>query len=330
MIQKAILSELHIKLSSWLIFEDQVSFLSTLNITQLCVLSDYQNNNKEDDALQFIDLLRKSQEIEHDIFKTPISSRINRDESPPTPHSVIKVKANCSIDTSCADFKHIVDNGNIYIDKTLFIKAILEDSTYKIAILRPRSWGKSLNMSMLQAFLNPQRGESEEFANLYLFTGGESKKIMKIDDGKYRKFAGKIPTILFQVPEIYPSNAEMYEAIKLTIAVILWEHISSYRQYLEQKISDSSIRVDFKGATIKFFLEKIIDQNQIVLPKEIRLYRLYLSDFSQINICIALNILARMLYMIHNEPVIFIIDDYDSNYKRTAANREFEQKLESF
>ncbi|CAG9326414.1 unnamed protein product [Blepharisma stoltei] len=339
MIEKAILTELRVKLSSWLIFEDQANFLANnLNINQLCLLVEYKDNNKEDDALQFIYSLRRSQELDSDTFKTPNSIRINQDESLTTPQSVIKVKTNCSFETSSADFIHIVRGGNIFIDKTIFIKAILENSTYKIAILRPRGWGKSVNMSMLQAFLNPQIGESEEFSNLYLFTGERNnanldnldnekcKNIMKIDDGKYRNFAGTIPTILFRFPEILTLNAETSEEIKNEISKTLRKHISSYRQYLKPKISHSSINKDFKKLTLED-LDKIIDQQKIDLPKEMKLFRLYLSDSSKIDIYTALNDLVTMLYMIHGRHVIFIIDDYDSIYKQAAVDAKHEQEI---
>ncbi|CAG9326469.1 unnamed protein product [Blepharisma stoltei] len=334
MIQNAIFTEIHSKVSSWIILEDQASFLANnLSISQLCILLELQNNSKEDDAIQFIDSLRKSQELDSDLLKTPIPTSINEVESPPTPHWIIKVKPNCSFNPSSANFKHIVDNGNIYVDKTIFIKTILEDSSSVTAIIRPRCWGKSLNMSMLQAFLNPQRGKSEEFSNLYLFTGERNntnlgnldnekcKKIMKIDDGKYRNFAGTIPTILFPFPEINPSNTEMHEEIKTAIGKTLQQHVSSYRQYLEGKIIHSSI----SNLTLQD-LEKIIDQAKLDLPMEMKLFRLYLSDRSEINIYTALNDLATMLYMIHEKQVIVIIDDYDSNYKRAEVNTEQRQE----
>lgn len=41
----------------------------------------------------------------------------------------------------------------IHVDKSLFIKEIIDNSQKSILITRPRRWGKSLNMSMLKYFL---------------------------------------------------------------------------------------------------------------------------------------------------------------------------------
>ncbi|CAG9326467.1 unnamed protein product [Blepharisma stoltei] len=92
-IEKAILNELYAKLSSWPILQDQVKFLpNNLNISQLCALSEYQDNNKVGDALQFIDSLKQSKESDPYQFNTPTSIRLYENESSPTYHSVIKVK----------------------------------------------------------------------------------------------------------------------------------------------------------------------------------------------------------------------------------------------
>ncbi|KJJ83403.1 hypothetical protein OMAG_002729, partial [Candidatus Omnitrophus magneticus] len=51
-----------------------------------------------------------------------------------------------------SDFKIIIDNKFYYIDKTLFIKEIIDESAKVILIPRPRRFGKTLNLSMLRYF----------------------------------------------------------------------------------------------------------------------------------------------------------------------------------
>lgn len=51
------------------------------------------------------------------------------------------------------DFETLLLNSDIFVDKSLMIKELLEDSGEVILITRPRRWGKSLNMNMLQKFL---------------------------------------------------------------------------------------------------------------------------------------------------------------------------------
>ena len=50
------------------------------------------------------------------------------------------------------DFGKLIDNHLDFVDKSLFIKEILEDSAEVILITRPRRFGKTLNLSLLRYF----------------------------------------------------------------------------------------------------------------------------------------------------------------------------------
>ena len=50
------------------------------------------------------------------------------------------------------DFKNLVKSGQ-YVDKSLFIKDVINDEFQVPLITKPRRWGKSSNMSMLKTFL---------------------------------------------------------------------------------------------------------------------------------------------------------------------------------
>ena len=52
----------------------------------------------------------------------------------------------------CDDYGEVVDNQLIFVDKSLFIQAILKDKSEVILITRPRRFGKTLNMSLLHYF----------------------------------------------------------------------------------------------------------------------------------------------------------------------------------
>ncbi|MCP4157737.1 MAG: AAA family ATPase [bacterium] len=51
------------------------------------------------------------------------------------------------------NFKALISNNNYYVDKTLLIQEILEEPSRVLLIPRPRRYGKTLNLSMLQYFL---------------------------------------------------------------------------------------------------------------------------------------------------------------------------------
>ncbi len=51
-----------------------------------------------------------------------------------------------------ADFKEMIEDNYFYVDKTLFIKEILDKGDKILLIPRPRRFGKTLNLSMLKYF----------------------------------------------------------------------------------------------------------------------------------------------------------------------------------
>ena len=80
------------------------------------------------------------------------------------------------------NFAKLLSQGNVFVDKSMFIKEFLEASSGKVVLItRPRRWGKSLNMDMLQRFLSIEVDEQgaplpqEESLNRKLFVGGEVK-----------------------------------------------------------------------------------------------------------------------------------------------------------
>ncbi|HZK55055.1 MAG TPA: AAA family ATPase, partial [Desulfosporosinus sp.] len=52
-----------------------------------------------------------------------------------------------------SDFRKLLTGDYYYVDKTLFIKDIMEDGSEIVLLPRPRRFGKTLNMSMLTYFL---------------------------------------------------------------------------------------------------------------------------------------------------------------------------------
>ena len=50
------------------------------------------------------------------------------------------------------DFKKIIDKGGYFVDKTLMIQSLIESQAMVTLFMRPRRFGKTLNMSMLKCF----------------------------------------------------------------------------------------------------------------------------------------------------------------------------------
>ena len=60
------------------------------------------------------------------------------------------------------NFKEMVTQYDVYVDKTLFIKEVLDSSEKTMLITHPRRWGKTLNLNMLKLFLEPETEECKK------------------------------------------------------------------------------------------------------------------------------------------------------------------------
>ncbi|RMG85757.1 MAG: AAA family ATPase, partial [Bacteroidetes bacterium] len=62
-----------------------------------------------------------------------------------------------------SDFKYIVSNNGYFVDKTLLVKEFLENADHVMVIPRPRRFGKTLNLSMIEHFFDIRKQESARF-----------------------------------------------------------------------------------------------------------------------------------------------------------------------
>ena len=90
------------------------------------------------------------------------------------------------------NFEKLITRGYYFVDKTLFIKELLDKKGDVNLFTRPRRFGKTLNMSMLQYFFEDSRNdEGIKIDNTYLFQG---LNIMETGDC-YLSHMGQYPVI---------------------------------------------------------------------------------------------------------------------------------------
>lgn len=83
------------------------------------------------------------------------------------------------------DFEEIIRKNNFYVDKTSFIKEWWESDDKVTLIARPRRFGKTLNMSMLECF----------FSIKYKERGDIFQGLSIWEDEKYRGLQGTYPVL---------------------------------------------------------------------------------------------------------------------------------------
>ena len=150
------------------------------------------------------------------------------------------------------NFKKFLLQSNIFVDKSLFIKNVIEDSGDVILITRPRRWGKSINMDMLRYFLEIEvdehgnRLESKNCINSKFFCGGEldlglksgAKKVLPpLKISKYEdiieNYQGEYPVINISFKEVKgESYDEIMNGVKEQITK-LFLNSSFLKKYLE-------------------------------------------------------------------------------------------------
>ena len=96
------------------------------------------------------------------------------------------------------DFKKLIENNALYIDKTKFITELLDDAAEVKLFIRPRRFGKTLNMSTLKYFFDIKNASE----NRKLFNGLDIEKSVYISE------QGKYPVIFISMKGIKTKNWE--------------------------------------------------------------------------------------------------------------------------
>ena len=186
-------------------------------------------------------------------------------------------------------FESMRERDNFYVDKTSFIKEWWENEDIVTLITRPRRFGKTLNMNMLECF----------FSNKYKDRGDlfEGLDIWKKE--KYRKLQGTYPVIFLSFADVKKDN---FKDTKNDIISIINE---AYKQH--SYLIGSNILTDAeKGIFDKFEnYSKNTDVNK---------------EISNEIVCRAIKELASMLYRTFGKKVIILLDEYDTPMQEAYVN----------
>ena len=184
----------------------------------------------------------------------------------------------------CESFADMIKDHRYYVDKTGFIKPLMESGSFVQVMVRPRRFGKTLFMDTVQSFLavdpkNP--GAASRQAQL--FAGLDILK-----DGDFcSKFMGQFPVLFLSLKDVKGLN---FTAAQKKLASTLWQVADSYSHLIESpRLSDSD----------KTFLKNCGTWE-------------YLQDLS--NFEAASVFLTRMVLILarhYERQVVLLIDEYD-------------------
>ena len=148
------------------------------------------------------------------------------------------------------DFKTIIEEDYYYADKTKMIESLLDDGAGVTLFTRPRRFGKTLNMSMLNYFFNLKKKEENRklFENLY------------ISKSKYMDQQGEYPVIYLSFKDIKALNWEKCYYLTRRLITYLYNEFEFLREKLNKKdLSDfDKVWLDEKGADWENSLKNLL------------------------------------------------------------------------
>ena len=185
------------------------------------------------------------------------------------------------------NFEDIRKEDFYYVDKTGLIADLLHNWGSVNLFTRPRRFGKSLNMSMLEHFFSLNGDKS-------IFNGLEISKETVL----CKEYMGKYPVLSISLKEI---SSLSYEAA-FQMAVQILKRVPAKVQYLLE--SDALSEQD------KAEYRKLLDDNM-----------------SEAVFSSSLRVLSELLEKHHGTKVILLIDEYDVPLAKAHANGYYDQMV---
>ena len=185
------------------------------------------------------------------------------------------------------NFEQIIKDNYYYVDKTGLISELIRNGGMVNLFTRPRRFGKTLNMSMLEYFFSIEGDKS-------IFDGLEILKDPKLCD----EYMGKYPVISVSLKGI---NAAAYEGA-FDFAVQIMQRAAEAFQFL----CDSECLSEHDKEAYK----KLLD-----------------SNMSEAVFCSGLRRLSELLAKHYGTKVILLIDEYDVPLAKAFANGYYDQMV---
>jgi len=191
------------------------------------------------------------------------------------------------------DFGKITEKKLNLVDKSLFIKELLDDEkTEVVVITRPRRFGKTLNLSMLQYFFSPEViGQSTKglFENFNIAKAGK----------KYMDHQGKYPVVFMTLKDIRDHD---YDTAYMKFCALMRRVYADYRYLMK-----STALYD--------------DEKQLF-------ERILLKNANKEEVCGALRTLTEYLYRHHGVKPWLLIDEYDTPLQSAYLNGYYDKMID--
>ena len=169
-------------------------------------------------------------------------------------------------------FNEVIEKNCFYVDKTDFIREWWENNDSVTLINRPRRFGKTLNMSMLEQFF------SVDYAN----RGDLFEGLSIWQDEKYREIQGTYPVISLSFANVKEGN---YPDTRKKICQMLSELYTSHSFLLNSQVLEEGDKEFFKRVSV---------------------------DMDDVDATMAIHYMTKFLYNYYGKKVIILLDEYDT------------------
>lgn len=187
-----------------------------------------------------------------------------------------------------SDFKALRLRRNYFLDKTMYIKNIIDNQSGVVLVTRPRRFGKTLNMSMLRYFFDCDVKDGKK-----LFEG---LKIMQQGE-KYTSKLGAYPCIYLTMKDL---NVTKYEYMLMQLKTAMMEVYFEKRYLLEGDIPEGD-RITFN--------------------------RMLAANVNEMELLNSVKTLSKLLYHYYNKPVMLFIDEYDVPLQTAYVEGYYEEAV---
>ena len=192
-------------------------------------------------------------------------------------------------------FEKIMTNDFYYVDKTLFIKELLQNWGEVNLFTRPRRFGKTLNMSMLRNFF-------EVGSDQALFDG------LKIAQEKElcEKYMGKFPVISISLKSV---GGLKYDSAVAALRTVIGNEAGRFRFLRDSAKLDE----DDKNSYNQLINVEVKGNSKYAIPEDA------LID--------SLKTLAQLLEKHYGQKVILLLDEYDVPLDKAFQNGYYDEMV---
>ena len=185
------------------------------------------------------------------------------------------------------DFSKIIENNCFYVDKTAFIKEWWENHDEVTLIVRPRRFGKTLTMSMVERFFSVKyAGQGEVFENLAVWENLE-----------FRTLQGSYPVISLSFANIKEGNFEQ----------------------ARRKINETLVELYEKNAFLK--------HSGLLGEREIEYYNKVSADMDDSTASLTLHHLSDYLSRYYGKKTIILVDEYDTPMQEAYVDGYWKEQV---